>query len=247
MIKTQKSDGFFLEELDPRMKLLIIMVVAITSFMVASLFFWVWECILILLLYLSRGLMKQSIGVLLSMLVAFALQVLASMVPNETINMSLSIVTFLFSRFLIFFLLGNWITTKMRIGDFTMAFQKMKISKGLIITLAVVFRYMPTVKIEQRRILNTMKLRGIQPNFKNILSHPIATFEYVIVPLILRSFTIADQLSASAITRGLDLETERTCYRHVKLEPFDYIATAIIITLNFTGLYAKNIISGVLL
>ena len=74
-----------------------------------------------------------------------------------------------------------------------------------------------------------MKLRGIGFSLKNIIFHPLKTTEYAFIPLILRSMTVADELAASSMTRGLDLNTKRTSYREVKLSYKDYIYTILIL------------------
>jgi len=114
----------------------------------------------------------------------------------------------------------------LRVSDFVTAMQSMHIPKGGTIALAVAFRYIPTVQDEFRSIKNTMKLRGIGLNVKNVVFHPIKTCEYAIVPLVIRSMTISDELAASAMTRGLDLESERTSYREVRLRLTDYLIAA---------------------
>ena len=78
-------------------------------------------------------------------------------------------------------------------------------------------------------------------NTKNILLHPLRTCEYAVIPLVIRSMTIADELAASAMTRGLDLETKRTSYRDVRLRPRDFLAAGVIVIAVFGGL-AVNII-----
>ena len=141
-------------------------------------------------------------------------------------------------RISIFFVMWSWMSTSLRISDLVAALQKMHVPKGAIITLAVVFRYLPTIGDEFRYIHNTMKLRGIGLTPGNILRHPLGTMEYVLVPLIIRSMTVADELSASAMTRGLDLKTKRSSYREVRLEPFDLL---------FTGGMVAAAILGVIL
>ena len=105
-------------------------------------------------------------------------------------------------------------------------------------------RYIPTVQDEFRSIKNTMKLRGIGLNVKNVVLHPIKTCEYAIVPLVIRSMTISDELAASAMTRGLDLESERTSYREVRLRLTDYLIAAGVILAIVSGIVISKMVCG---
>ena len=86
----------------------------------------------------------------------------------------------------------------------------MRLPRGLVITIAVVFRYLPTAADEFRKISATMRLRGVELSARNLVLHPGRSLEYVLVPLIIRTIKIADDLAASAMTRGLDLVGART-------------------------------------
>ena len=89
-----------------------------------------------------------------------------------------------------------------------------------------------------------MKLRGIGLNVKNVVLHPIKTCEYAIVPLVIRSMTISDELAASAMTRGLDLESERTSYREVRLRLTDYLIAAGVILAIVSGIVISKMVCG---
>lgn len=244
MIKLEKKDSFFLEELDPRMKLLFVILFSVLCFVSESQLVFAWECVLIVLLYFARGLFMQGIKMAGFLTIIIGLSYVAGCIPNENVQMVVGLVIFLMGRCSIFFVMGYWMAANMRVGDFTFAMQKMHMPKGMIITIAVVFRYLPTVKDEFRSIRNTMKLRGIALNAKNIIKHPVRTFEYAIVPLVIRSLTIADQLSASAMTRGLDLEKEKSCYRNIKLQVSDVLATVLVSILAVSGVLTEKYLKG---
>ncbi len=107
----------------------------------------------------------------------------------------------------------------------------MKLPQGFIISVVVFFRYMPTVTREFWYINASMRLRDVGINIKNMLFHPIRTVEYAFVPLIIRSMTIADRLSESALTRGLDLNNKRSNYRNVKISVADISICTVLSTL----------------
>lgn len=227
MEKQQTNSAF--NELDPRMKLLLLIVFTTSTYISQNTWVLVWNYILIVILYMVRGLWRGAGKSAILFASFLIMDFLVGLIPHQGTKAGLGLIVFFLERTSIFFVMGNWMAAKLRISDFSTALQNMHVPKGVIITLAVVFRYLPTVNDEFRSIKNTMKLRGIGLTFKNILRHPVQTGEYALVPLIIRSMTIADELAASAMTRGLDLESKRTSYRVVRLRFQDFLITACVI------------------
>lgn len=58
------------------------------------------------------------------------------------------------------------------------------VPKSFSIPFAVILCFFPSVKEEWRSIIAAMKLRGIGLNVGNVLTHPIQTIEYLLVPLL---------------------------------------------------------------
>lgn len=93
---------------------------------------------------------------------------------------------------------------------------------SIILGLLVVFRFIPTMKMELKKLRLSMKIRGLlKPS--RIVMHPLETGEYVLIPLLLRCIQIADQLTISAITRGIQRPGKRSSYYGKKMRIFDYI------------------------
>ena len=47
-------------------------------------------------------------------------------------------------------------------------------------------------------------------------SHPLATIEYILIPLLMRCLKVTDELAASGTTRGLELECKRYALRPIR-------------------------------
>lgn len=221
-----KERGDFFTELDPRMKLILLVAFTTATYITQNIYVLIWDYVLIIFLYCARHLWKAARKTAILFGTLLVIEWLLSFIPHQGTKAALGLIVFFLERTSIFFVMGNWMATRLRISDFVTSLQNMHVPKGGIITLAVVFRYLPTVKDEFRSIKNTMELRGIGLHFLNIVQHPVKTCEYAVVPLVIRSMTIADELAASAMTRGLDLETQRTSYREVKLRLKDILGTA---------------------
>lgn len=239
-IENKREDIY--TSLDPRMKLLMLILFTTATYISRSTWVLLWDYIIIVALYMIRRLWRGAwrTGILFGSFLI--LEFLIGFIPHEGTKAALGLIIFFLERTSIFFVMGNWMATKLRISDFSTALQNMHFPKGAIITLAVVFRYLPTVSDEFRSIKNTMKLRGIGLTFKNIILHPIKTGEYAIVPLIIRSMKIADELAASAMTRGLDLETKRTSYREIRLRLKDFVAAGILVIAVIGGIAVNSIL-----
>ena len=83
-----------------------------------------------------------------------------------------------------------------------------------------------------------MRLRGVELSARNLVLHPGRSLEYVLVPLIIRTIKIADDLAASAMTRGLDLVGARTTYRDVRIGASGALVTAAVLVCTAAGYVA---------
>ena len=98
-------------------------------------------------------------------------------------------------------------------GEFVAAMERMHVPRGLTISVAVIFRFFPTLTEEWRAISDAMKMRGV-----GLFSKKAGKYlEYQLVPMLMCSINIGDELSAAALTRGLDSECSRTSIHEVRL------------------------------
>ena len=227
--KIVTETGSFFEEFDPRLKLLLVVCVSTLTFIAPTSKALLINYSIIVLLYMLSGLYRSGVKVIIFVAVFYTISLWEPSGASEWIKFALNLIGPLAIRIMSYFIMGTWMAGKMRIGDFVSSLEQMHIPKGIIITVAVVFRYLPTARDELYYISSTMKLRGIGISFKNIILHPIRTLEYSIIPLILRCLTIADELSVSAMTRGLDLETKRIPYREVKITIQESVITVVVL------------------
>ncbi len=126
-------------------------------------------------------------------------------------------------------------TTK--IGEFMTAMGKMHIPNCITIPLAVVFRFFPTIKEEYGYIRDAMKMRGISFGRGSL----IKMVEYRLIPLLFSCMTISDELSQSAVTRGLGAPVKRSSAIELKLRFRDYFIMLMFIGLFGLFMYAKYV------
>ena len=91
-------------------------------------------------------------------------------------------------------------------------------------------RFFLTAREEIRNIRDAMELKGLSLTPGNLWKKPSLLFEGFLTPLLVRSSTVAEELSAASITRGLDNPGSRTAFTRLRLTGKDFI-----VTLLFSG------------
>ncbi len=101
------------------------------------------------------------------------------------------------------------------------ALNRMKVPRSIGIPFSVLLRFVPTIKIELKALKENMKIRGIVTSRFFPLLHPIKYIEYTLVPLLMRMIKISDELSASALIRGLDSDEKRVTLTELRFRKTD--------------------------
>ena len=135
-------------------------------------------------------------------------------VPVLSVIMSVFGVTVL--KLIPIVMMGLWILRTTYMDDLMVALQRMRLPQAVTIPLVVMFRYIPTLRIEYRQIRSTMDIRGISDTVWKRVCHPLATIEYILIPLLMRCLKVTDELAASGTTRGLELECKRYALRPIR-------------------------------
>lgn len=107
------------------------------------------------------------------------------------------------------------------VSEFITAFRKMHLPDAFIIPVSVMFRFIPTVSEEWSAIRNAMRFRGIGLSAKSVLTKPMSTLEYMLVPMLMSTATISGDLAAASLSRGLESGSERTCVQQVRFGALD--------------------------
>jgi energy-coupling factor transport system permease protein len=209
--------------LDPRTKLLILLIGNLTVFLSLSLKFEVTLAFIICAFGIFCGMYKFSIKMAAVYMLLVTVQILSPIYLNSSINVIL--VSFVAFARKIFpcTMLGGILVGTTGISEFMAAMNKIHMPKSIVIPLTIMLRYFPVVKEDWNAIKNAMKMRDVSPSFKNFITHPMQTMECIYVPMMLSGSRIADDLSAAAITRGIENPKQRSCLQKVELKLADYI------------------------
>lgn len=206
--------------LDPRAKLLILALINVTTFFHTGLY---TEMSCFALICAAMLYHKKYLDFLKG-IAAYGVLLLLVTVSMNFQNMPvamLSVILILMRKMLPIFLFASLLVSSTRVGEMVAALQKIRVPKNIIVPLAVVIRFFPTIQEEFASILDAMKVRGIRFSAKNLLMHPVLLLEYILVPMMLHLSVVSDELSAAAVTRGIDSAIPRTSYYEVRLGTAD--------------------------
>lgn len=112
--------------------------------------------------------------------------------------------------------LGLWILATTEVGAFLEAMRRMRVPENVVVPLSVAFRYFPTLRDEWGSIRDAMRMRGIG-----------LSFSHVMVPVMLSAATVSDELSAAALTRGIDRPGPHTSMARVGIGRADRAVMAV--------------------
>ena len=223
--KKKKKRGFIL---DPRTKFFIMLTIVlfvvgdvaiIPEYMVMAL------TLLPILLLLFSGNFKKAI----MYIIIFALAELFLMYGighvYDTLEVIIVMICVMITRILPALIMGAYIFSTTTVSEFIASMDRMRITKKISIPLAIMFRFFPTVVEEFVAINNAMKMRDIRFGGKNSAK----IVEYRLVPLIICSVNIGNELSAASLTRGLSAYEDRTNICEIGFKLQDFIAIILMI------------------
>lgn len=144
-----------------------------------------------------------------------------SVIPNISgaPNLILMILCGIISRFVPGYMMGWYTVRSTSVSEFMTAMDRMRVPYFITIPFSVMFRYFPTLGEEYRSIHDAMKMREIGQSVKN----PFIYIEYVLVPIMMSTVRIADELSAASLTKGLCAGGKRTHICQISIKFYDWL------------------------
>jgi energy-coupling factor transport system permease protein len=215
--------------LDARTKIILLLVVFVFVALSPGLYAEFTMMAIITLLAFLHGVYRRCFSFWLVYAVAHALILCCAQFPGTLTSVLIIILAILCKAIpTVMYTFCVLLTTK--ISSLISAMQKMSVPPRITIPLAAGLRFFPTALDELRHVREAMRLRGIQLNLKNLLTRPGLVFEGAIVPLMLRSATIAEELSAASVTRGLSADHKRTSILRFRLSTCDALWLILFLT-----------------
>lgn len=212
--------------LDPRTKIFLLLISVLAAAMAPRLLYELGLVILIAILAFICGKAKAAAwGIALYLLFYFITTAAVTYASASAQAVLLAFLGLLHKVFPCAFI-GIIITGTTKISEFLTAMNRIHAPKSIMIPLAVMLRYIPTIQEDWHYIKDAMRLRDVSPNIRGLLTRPAATLECVYVPLMMAASKASDELSIASVTRGIENPVPRTCFTEIRFHIADFIAAA---------------------
>ena len=165
-----------------------------------------------------------------------AVMALAEGAGNATLVIAVVMLSYMAQKFVVLSLLGISLSKLASMQDLLAALQAMGAPQAVLIPCMVVLRFFPTIRRDASHLMESLKTRRVLTGRGYALRHPALVCELLVVPLLMRSVRVSDELAASALVRGLGGETRPTMLHSLSFGVKDAVVTAL--TLASIGVLA---------
>lgn len=124
-------------------------------------------------------------------------------------------------------MLAGLVISTTKVGEFLSAMTRLHIPKKLTIPIAVMLRYLPTIREDWHYIKDAMRLRDVSPTLWGFLKAPAMTVNCIYVPLLTAASKATDELSIASVTRGIENPKPRTCLVKIQMRAADFLTVAL--------------------
>lgn len=212
--------------LDPRTKLFLLFTSSV--FVVGNagekwmvVFYWILVYLPVILLFVEKEWKAGLISIAIYAGSFFAQKALQH--DLSALESAFALMLYILTKILPTVILARYIVKTTKVSEFLAAMSKMHVTDKLTIPISVIFRFFPTVTEEAKAINDAMRMRGIEMGAKKATE----AVEYRMVPLIASCSIIGEELSAAAMTRGLDVGKKRSCIWNIRFGFIDYMIIAL--------------------
>ena len=206
---------------DPRIKLTLLPIASFTSFFISDTILLFVLIVFAFFLYLYSGMWKRALRLILFFVLLYYIELGLGKFCEASIVFAIYMFIYFASRMTLIAMFGGYITKTTNVSEMLEALNRMKVPRSIGIPFSVLLRFVPTIKIELKALKENMKIRGIVKSRFFPLLHPIKYIEYTLVPLLMRMIKISDELSASALIRGLDSDEKRVTLTELRFRKTD--------------------------
>ncbi|OMH39847.1 cobalt ECF transporter T component CbiQ [Desulfurobacterium indicum] len=234
-----------LHKLDPRVKIIVFLMFAVSCALSSSISFLLFSSIFILILgFIVRYDLTKALKSLLfadSFLIFLIITMIFTYDKGNRIKLGiisfypegLKYGAFLFFKSNVILLFMLFLLATSTVFEIAHALHHLKVPPKLVQILFFTFRYIHVIRDEYKRLLKAAIARGFKPA-TNV--HTYKTYGYIVANLIIRSHMKADRIYKAMLCRGF--KGEFPVYRHFRLEKKDIIFTTfsfLFLITAFTG------------
>ncbi|SFR83580.1 energy-coupling factor transporter transmembrane component T [Anaeromicropila populeti] len=219
---------------DPRTKLYILLICALVISFSTSIYYECGLVMLILCFGVLNKKMRYSFGMAMLYVLLVSVSIMGALYLSGTPRLMLSAFTDFIGKMFPCIMAGGILVGTTQVSEFMAAMNCMKMPKNIVIPMTVMIRYIPMIREDWGYIKDSIKMRDVAPSLSGVLVHPGRTIECVYVPLVISASKVADELSAAAVTRGIETDKKRTCLEEIHFNFFDAVC-AIVFTMYLLG------------
>lgn len=132
---------------------------------------------------------------------------------------------YIFLRMIPVMMIAYILVKDIKSNELLSSFEQIHLPKKLMLSITVALRFFPTYKLEIKMIRESLKMRNIHVK----LSEPLKFLEYWIVPVLMRINLISEEMTATAMTKGVESPNKRTSFYNTKMKKVDYIFLGIVL------------------
>ena len=203
--------------LDPRTKLFLILLCVLSAMFAPNLYFQFALAALIGLLAALCGKWRYALrGILSYGLICVFTVWCMSVMTGTWRTMFVAFLGLIHKVYACGMLAGIVISTT-KVGEFLSAMARLHVPKKLTIPIAVMLRYLPTIREEWH----------LSPTLWGLLKAPAMTINCIYVPLLTAASKAADELSVASVTRGIENPKPRTCLVKIQMRTVDGLVMAL--------------------
>lgn len=189
--------------------------------------FYEWLLILCLCLWLwAEGERRRSAIYFLVFLCLFGLQ--EWLMVSGGLTSYMAMLTIGGRALLPCFMVGGSIL-RSSVHEFIAGMRSWHMPESLLLAIAVMMRFLPTIKESYQNIRASLKTRGIFVSKWDIIWHPLQFFEQVTLPLFMMATKTSQDLTIASLTKSVGQKGKKTSYIDYRFSWADYLAYACMI------------------
>lgn len=205
-------------KLDPRTEILLLVIVNIVAFTQSSLYIEISLILFLAIVLVTCKCYKPACKWCCIFGLLLILQYIIFPISPQIISGTFAFLSLYFRKIIPCLMIGNMILKITPVRHFIFALQRWHLPQAIIIPLSITIRYFPAIREEVSHIKDAIKLRNISG---------VEKIECYLVPLMISATNTAEELSAAAVTRGIENPVANTSIIDLKFSIQDYICLTV--------------------
>lgn len=230
------------KQLDPKTKIILVIFGIIMTYRITNLMSEIMICLFLLIPYFLTRHYKKGIVILC----LYLIQVYTAIyiLPNISLRHFYYMISFFSVGLRLLsptFIPTIYALSTTSTAEWLSLLKKWRAPKSLVTIIAVMGRFGPSMREDYRHIRQAMSFRGIGTTGIELMKHPLQSFEYIMVPLLLNATRTAENLTISALTKGITLPGKASSLIILNVSLLDYFILFLMLLLLIL-LYVKGLI-----